>query len=150
MRILIWLVFIVLISTSWHYCRFLAPAPQGVHGIYGRYGRESDFSTYQIKNVTKDEFLDVLIKNGIIVKGERLNDYDPPWDSLRYILDHIPCDKLPLEAYIEFADKKNVNTTFNVIWCKSEPTMNEKEYLKIEAQCYSCFESFLRKYNLIK
>ena len=119
----------------------MAPAPSGIHGVYS----SSSPKNYQL-NKSKDSVLSVFIEKGLLIKMGKLNDYDAPWDSLRYGIDRIKCDKDLIEAYIEFAKS---GSSFRILWFNGSPTEDERIYnLRVE-KYYYCFEKFLKANNLI-
>jgi hypothetical protein len=122
------------------------PAPLGVHGEYSSISYNPNYQA----SMSKDSFLLMLSKENVEIKSGRLNNYDPPWDSLRYVLGNIICDNQEIEAYIEFKDKKATNRTFKVFWFNAAPTKDDKIYEKLTANYYNCFEALLKKNNLIK
>lgn len=147
LKISIGLAIAIFVVVKLYCCRGIkAPAPYGIHGEYSLVSTP----TYTANGVEKDSLLKLLTKENLIVKNGRVNDYDPPWDSLRYLVANIPCDEEKIEAYIEFKDKRARNTTFQVLWFNAEPTRDNKEYEKRAEKYFKCFESLLRKNQLIK
>lgn len=147
LKIFIGLAIIVFLAVKLYCCKgIMAPAPSGIHGHYSSATYDPEYKT----KMSVDSFLTVLKKDGMIIKSGRLNDYDPPWDSLRYLIGNIPCDKQQIEAYIEFKDKRATNTTFKVMWFNAPPTKDDKIYQKLTESYYKCFESLLKSHNLIK
>ena len=146
-KILIGLAIITFIVVRLCCCKgIMTPAPSGIHGHFSAGTYEPNYET----TISVDSFLTILKHDKIIIESGRLNDYDPPWDSLRYILGNITCDKEKIEAYIEFKDKRASNTTLQVIWFNAVPTMDNEEYKKRAENYYQCFEALLKKNNLIK
>lgn len=146
-KIIIGLAIAVFVIVKLSYCRgIMAPAPLGIHGIFSSISYDPNYQT----TMSMDSILMLLEKKNITIKTGRLNDYDAPWDSLRYVLGNIPCDKQQIEAYIEFKDKRATNTTFKVLWFNAEPTKDDKEYRKRTEAYYECFEALLKTNNLIK
>lgn len=127
-------------------CRGFRPAPLGIHGIYSRIND----SVYKTNNLCKDSILDILKSKNLIIKKEYLHKYDPPWDSLRYLISNIPCNLKYIEAYVEFHDKKSNNTTFRILWFNSTPTNDDKLYKKRTEAYYKCFELLLKENNIVK
>lgn len=124
----------------------MKPAPMGVHGQYSLL----EETTYKTNNLNKDSILKVLKLNDLTIKEGRLNKYDAPWDSLRYIIGNINCNTQIIEACIEFQDKNSINATFKVLWFNAVPTNDDSVY-KMRVKEYSqCFEAILKKNNLIK
>lgn len=119
-------------------------APSGVHGLYSL-NKERVFVT----NISKDSVILLLATSGITINSGRLNEYDPPWDSLRYVFGNIICQGQNIKAYVEFSLKSIQPTTFKLIWIKSEPNINESEYNRITARYYECFEQILKENNII-
>jgi len=147
-KIIIGLAIPVFVIVKLSCCRGInAPAPLGIHG---EYSLTSNVPIYKTNNINKDSVLKILSKENLNIKTGKFNDYGAPWDSLRYLIGNIPCDKQLIEAYIEFKDKRATNTTFKVLWFNATPTKDDKIYQKLTDSYYKCFESFLRKHNAIK
>jgi len=141
-------VFTIFIVVNLYCCKGIkAPAPDGIHG---EYSFTSNTPVYTANGITKDSILKALIKENLVVKSGRLNDYDASWDSLRYLIESIPCGEQKIEAYVEFKDKKAANTTFQVLWFNAPPTKDHNEYQKRTQNYYKCFEFLLNKNELIK
>lgn len=121
--------------------QIMAPAPSGIHGTYS----SNSPRNYEL-NKSKDSVIAIFERNGLSIKTGKLNDYDAPWDSLRYGINKFPCDKDIIEAYIEFAKS---GASFKILWFNGSPTDDERIYnLRVE-KYYYCFESFLKANNLI-
>ncbi len=147
-KILTITAFAIFFIVKLYYCKGIkAPAP---HGIHGEYALTSNPPIYTTNGITKDAIIKVLVKENLVVKSGRLNDYDASWDSLRYLIGNIPCGEQKIEAYIEFKDKKAVNTTFQILWFNAEPTKDNNEYQKRTENYYKCFEALLNKNKLVK
>lgn len=128
-------------------CRgFIAPAPAGIHG---NYSSASFYSTYKAL-VSKDSLLKTLEASKIFVRSGRLNSYDPPWDSLSYILGNIPCDTGHVEAYIQFSDKNERQSTFHVLWFNASPTTNDEDYDWLTKRYYNCFDEIFQNFQVTK
>jgi len=123
-------------------CKFKSPAPAGIHG---EYSLTPDSYVYQANGINKDSVLSIFKMNDLKVTGGKLNNYDAPWDSLRYLIGNIPCDTQNIEAYIEFTDKKALN-----IWFNATPTDDDEKYEKLAKGYYECFEALLKKSGIIK
>ena len=124
----------------------MAPAPAGIHGTYSS---TSYNPTYKAP-VSKDSLLKQLEAGKMLVKSGRLNSYDPPLDSLRYLIGNIRCDTGNVEAYIEFFDKKGPQSTFRVLWFNAAPTTDDKVYDRLTSSYYQCFERELSGYQVRK
>lgn len=128
-------------------CRgFMKPAPIGVHGQYSLLEETS----YKTNNLSKDSILKILMLNDLSIKEGRLNKYDPPWDSLRYIIGNINCNAQLIEACVEFQDKNSITSTFKVLWFNAIPTNDDSVYKIRAKEYYQCFEAVLKKNNIIK
>ncbi len=127
-------------------CKGFGYAP---HGHSGCYSRIND-SIYKTTNLCKDSILSILESKNLVIKTGRLQSYDPPWDSLRYVISNIPCDTGSVEAYIEFNDKKSHNATIRILWFNSTPTEDDSLYLKRTEVYYRCFELLLKENNITK
>ncbi len=146
-KYIIVLIFTALILVGIYCCTGIkTPAPLGIHGEYSSISYTPNYQT----NMSKDSLLLILAKENVTIKSGRLNNYDPPWDSLRYVLGNITCDNQKIEAYIEFKDKRATNTTFQVFWFNATPTKDDKIHEKLTTNYYQCFEALLKKNNLIK
>ncbi len=140
--------FSIFIVVKLYCCKGIkAPAP---HGIHGEYSFTSNTPVYTANGITKDSILRALAKENLVIKTGRLNDYDAPWDSLRYLIGGIPCGGQRVEAYVEFKDKRVANTAFQVLWFNAKPTKDNNEYQERTENYYKCFESLLNKKNLIR
>jgi hypothetical protein len=129
------------------YFAIMKPAPEGIHGLYSL----ADYDPIYKTKDDKDSLLKYLQMDGLIVKSGRLNDYDPPWDSLRYLVDNIRCDTQNIEPYIEFhKEKQNGFTTFRILWINS--TLNENFdstlYRTLTKSYYNCFETILQRHGV--
>lgn len=139
------IVVILLISTIVYYsCKGFGYAP---HGHSGCYRRITD-SIYKTNNLCKDSILKILASKDLIIKSGRLQSYDPPWDSLRYIISNIPCDTDKIEAYIEFNDKDSKNATIKILYFESTPTEDDSLYVRKTEAFYKCFEQILKENNI--
>lgn len=125
---------------------FMAPAPAGIHGTYSSTSYNPTFKA----PVSKDSLLQLLEAGQLQVKSGRLNSYDPPWDSLRYLIGNIRCDTGHIEAYIEFLDKKEAQSTFRILWFNAPPTTDDKVYDRLTSSYYQCFERELLNYQVRK
>jgi hypothetical protein len=125
---------------------FMAPAPAGIHGTYSS---TSYNPTYKAPD-SKDSLLILLEDGKMLVRSGRLNSYDPPWDSLRYLIGNIQCDTGRIEAYIEFLDKKEPQSTFRVLWFNATPTTDDKIYDRLTNTYYQCFERELSSFQVRK
>lgn len=117
------------------------------HGHSGCYLRIND-SIYKTNNLSRDSILSILKSKNLIIKTGRLQSYDPPWDSLRYVISNIPCDTNKTEAYIEFNDKHSNMTTIKILYFISTPTEDDTVYLKKTEAFYKCFELILKENNI--
>lgn len=123
-------------------------APKGIHG---EFTLESSTSEYIANGLTKDSVLEILMQENLRVKNGRLNDYDAPFDSLRYLIGEIRCgNNEQIEAYIEFKDKTSKNTSFKIIWFNANPTKNDSEYDLRTKEYYDCFETLMKRCKIIK
>jgi hypothetical protein len=129
------------------YLAIMKPAPPGIHGLYSL----ADYDpVYKIK-YDKDSLLKHLETDGLLIKSGRLNDYDPPWDSLRYLIDNIRCDTQSIEPYIEFRrEKQNGLTTFRILWINAAPneSYDTTLYQAMTKKYYNCFETILRRHEV--
>ncbi len=125
---------------------FMKPAPRGIHGNYSL----DSSQVYTLNEITKDSILKVFSKEKLLVKSGRLNNYDVPWDSLRYYVGNINCDNEIIEAFIDFEDKKAINTTMKILWYNAEPTEDDDEYQKRAERYCNCFDAFLKRKKLVK
>jgi hypothetical protein len=124
----------------------MTPAPAGIHGTYSS---TSYNPTYKAPD-SKDSLLILLEDGKMLVRSGRLNSYDPPWDSLRYLIGNIQCDTGRIEAYIEFLDKKEPQSTFRVLWFNATPTTDDKIYDRLTNTYYQCFERELSSFQVRK
>ena len=101
------------ICTGPNHHGIMSPAPLGIHGIYSMVLNDR---IYKVK-APKDSILHVFEKEGLLVSKDRLNQYDPPWDSLRYLIGNVNCGNQKIEPYIEFEKlKRDGCTVFRVLW----------------------------------
>ena len=127
------------------YLAIMKTAPRGIHGLYSL----ADYDPLYKTNYDKDTLLLELQKEGLLIKSGRLNDYDPPWDSLRYLIDNITCDTQKIEPYIEFRrEKQNGFTTFRILWINATPNENDDLYRTLTKKYYGCFETILRRHGV--
>jgi len=141
------MLFVILSILSFNICG-CSRAPEGAQGFYNIGGRDS--TSCLLKNVTKDIFFSALRKEGLVVKSDRLHDYDPPWDSIHYVISDIYCDHQIIDAYIEYNDKQTVDKRLIILGFKAKPTYDNNLYFILVERYYHCFKSLLRKNNLIK
>lgn len=137
-----WVVFLFIKKAS----LFKTPAPKGIHGEYALTNNSPIYQT----NLNKDSLLLKLTEEKLIVKPGQLDNYGAPWDSLRYLIDQIPCNQQKIEAYIEFFDSGRANTKFRVLWFNASTTTNNEVYEQLTRNYYECFEKLLKKYGIIK
>ncbi|RYE55632.1 MAG: hypothetical protein EOP48_09795 [Sphingobacteriales bacterium] len=126
------------------YLGIMKPAPPGIHGLYSlrSYGR-----IYKTR-YSKDSLLGRLANDGLTIKSGRLHDYDPPWDSLRYLIDNVVCDTQKVEPYIEFRkEKERDSTTFRILWINATPneSYDTTLYQNLTKKYYDCFETILKR-----
>src|SRR5689334_9457942 len=115
---LILTVAIIFLISPLKYVAIMRLAPPGIHGLYSL----ADYDLVYKTKYDKDTLLSDLAKDGLVIKSGRLHDYDPPWDSLRYLIDNITCDKQKIEPYIEFhREKQKGFTTFRILWINAAP-----------------------------
>jgi hypothetical protein len=145
-----WIVIIALVGLLIFFfkdCRgFMAPAPAGIHGTFS----SSSYNPTYKAPVYKDSLLKAIAASQIIVRSGRLHSYDPPWDSLSYLLSNIPCDTGHVEAYIEFSNKKESQSTFRVLSFNASPIKDDEDYDRLTKHYYNCFETVLENYHVIK
>ena len=126
-----------------------SPAPPGIHGEYSI----NELNGYYLTNFNKDTLLKRLKLEGLIIKSGRINDYDPPWDSLRYLVDNIKCGNQKIKAYIEFGKVDHDSLThFRILWING-PANTSKDtliYNNIARKYYSCFGEIFKKYCMNK
>jgi hypothetical protein len=123
----------------------MAPAPNGIHGTYAVVNPP----VYEINGLTKDSMLIAFAKGNLIINSGRLNNYDPPWDSLSYLISNIYCGREKIEAYIEFSNKSDTNTTLKLVHFNALPTKDNEEYKKRVENYYKCFEDLLSTLRII-
>lgn len=131
------------------YLNIMRMAPRGIHGIYSSADRDSKYQT----QLSKDVLLKKLEQDGYLIKGGKLHDYDPPWDSLSYLIDKIPCDTQKIEAYIEFKRaNQNELTNFRILWFNATPNLSEDTnvYNNLARRYYRCFEDILKSHMVSK
>lgn len=124
------------------------PAPPGIHGLYSLHENDRTYTT----TFDKDSLLKFLETDGFEIKSGRLNDYDPPWDSLRYLIDNIKCDALIIEPCIEFHKvKENGFTEFRILWIYAAPNESNDTtlYHALTHKYYDCFESILKRHGVL-
>jgi hypothetical protein len=129
------------------YLAIMKPAPPGIHGLYSSDDRDAIYKT----NLHKDTLLHELDKEGLVIKSGRLHDYDPPWDSLRYLIDNITCDTQRIEPYIEFRkDRANGLTTFKILWINATPNLSYDTavYWTLTRKYYNCFDAILKRHKV--
>ena len=129
------------------YLAIMKPAPPGIHGLYS----SPDYDLVYKSVHGKDTLLHDFEKDGLLVKSGRLNEYDPPWDSLRYLIDNIICDTQKIEPYIEFRkEKQNGFTTFRILWINATPneSYDTTFYQNMTRQYYDCFEAILKRHGV--
>lgn len=129
------------------YFAIMKPAPPGIHG---HYSLDQHNPVYKTKH-DKDSLLNMLRLEGLVIKSGRLHDYDPPWDSLRYLVDNIQCDTQKIEPYIEFQrEKQNDFTTFSILWINATPneSYDTMLYQTMTKKYYNCFEAILRRHDV--
>lgn len=120
-------------------------APPGIHGHYSL----PDYDPVYKTKYDKDSLLKYLEKDGLQIKMGRLNDYDPPWDSLRYLIDNIRCDTQNIETYIEFRrEKQKGYITFRILWINATPneSYDTTLYQKLTKKYFNCFETILQQH----
>jgi hypothetical protein len=125
----------------------MKPAPPGIHGLFS----SADYNPLYNTKYDKDSLLKYLEKEGLIIKSGILNDYDPPWDSLRYLVGNIRCDTQIIEPYIEFnKEKHNGLTTFRILWINATPneSYDTTLYQTLTKKYYDCFEKILKRYEV--
>jgi hypothetical protein len=123
---------------------FKNPAPSGIHGHYSLTG---DLATYST-TLSKDSVLHLFANNGLTVNNGRLNEYDPPWEGLRYVIGNVNCQRQAVDAYVEFSSKKIKPTTFKVIWIKSEPNLKENDYNRLAEKYHKCFRVIMKSIGI--
>ncbi len=129
------------------YLGIMKPAPPGIHGLF----LSADYDPLYKTKYDKDSLLKYLEKDGLQIKSGRLNDYDPPWDSLRYLVDNIRCDTQNIEPYIEFhKEKQNGFTTFRILWINATPneSYDTTLYQTLTKKYYDCFETILQRHEV--
>ena len=132
------------ISHALQHFGIMSPAPLGVHGIYSFVQCDR---MYKVK-IQKDSLLHAFKKEGFIVSADRLNKYDPPWDSLRYLISNIYCGNQKIEPYIEFKKEKSDGfTLFQILWINAAPNMSYDTniYKMLTIKYYNCFEDILKR-----
>ena len=125
----------------------MTPAPLGIHGIYSL---ETSDRIYKSR-FQKDSLLHMLEKEGLIIKADRLNKYDPPWDSLRYLIGNVYCGNQSIEPYIEFKkDKEDGYTIFQVLWINAAPnaSYDTNVYKTLTIKYFRCLEEVLKRNNI--
>jgi len=125
----------------------MKPAPPGIHGLYSLVDYDPVFKT----KYEKDSLLEQLETDGLIIKSGRLHDYDPPWDSLRYLIDNVRCETQNIEAYIEFRrTKQDSFTTFRILWINAAPneSYDTTLYETLTKKYYNCFETILKRHDV--
>ena len=128
------------------YLVIMKPAPPGIHGLYSLTEYDPAYRT----KYEKDSLLKHLEKDGLIIKSGRLHNYDPPWDSLRYLVDNIRCDTQNIEPYIEFRrEKQNGFTKFKILWINATPneSYDTTIYQTLAKRYYDCFEAILERHG---
>lgn len=136
----------LLIRYAPQYLTFMKPAPPGIHGLYS-----SDYDPVYKTTDDKDSLLHDLEREGILVKSGRLHDYDPPWDSLRYVIGNIRCDTQLIEPYIEFfRGKQEGFTSFRILWINAAPNKSYDTtlYNNLTKKYYDCFEAILSRHGV--
>ena len=129
------------------YLAIMKSAPPGIHGFYSL----ADYDLIYKTEDDKDMLLHDLENDGLQVKNGRLHDYDPPWDSLRYLIDNISCDTQKIEPYIEFhRGKQNGFTTFRILWINATPNESYDTilYKNLTKKYYDCFEVILSRHGV--
>jgi hypothetical protein len=133
--------FITYLSFNWR--GFKSPAPMGIHGTYSL-----DSTTFFTTAQTKDSMLFHFQNRGWNIKPGRLNEYDPPWDSLRYLVGNIKCDTTNIEGYIEFT--KESTTRFFVLWINAPPSDDDAVYEKLSHKYFDCLEDQLESLEVTR
>ena len=129
------------------YLAIMKPAPPGIHGHYSL----ADYDPVYKTKYDKDSLLKQLETDNLLIKSGRLNDYDPPWDSLRYLIGNVRCDTQNIEPYIEFRrEKQNGFTTFRILWINATPNENYDTtlYQTMTREYYNCFEAILQRHDV--
>lgn len=141
------IVAVFAIAYAPQYLQIMKPAPPGIHGNYSITGYDPVYKTSN----EKDSLLQRLEKDGLEIKSGRLHDYDPPWDSLRYVIGNIPCGTEKIESYIEFSkEKQDSLTTFRVLWMNAAPneSYDTALYNTMARKYYDCFETILSRHGV--
>lgn len=137
----------LLIKYAPKYLEINKPAPLGIHGRF----LAIDYNPLYKAKYGKDSLLKCLEKDGLLIKSGRLNNYDPPWDSLRYLIGNIHCDTQIIEPYIEFnKEEHNGLTTFRILWINSSPneSYDSTVYETLTHKYYHCFETILKRHEV--
>lgn len=132
-------ILIVFLAKIYCCTGIMAPAPNGTHGTYTVVNPH----IYEINGLTKDSLLTAFAKRNLIINSGRLNNYDPPWDSLSYLISNIYCGREKIEAYIEFSKKSDTNRTLKLVHVNALPTKDDEEYENRVENYYKCFEDLL-------
>lgn len=129
------------------YLSIMKPAPPGIHGNYSLAEYDLTYKT----EYDKDSLLHNLEKDGLDIRSGRLHDYDPPWDSLRYLVGNIRCDTQQIESYIEFRkEKQDGFTTFRILGMSATPneSYDTMLYRNLTKKYYDCFETILSRHGV--
>ena len=129
------------------YLAIMKPAPRGIHGLYSLAGYDPIYKS----KYDKDSLLKYLKTDSLLIKSGRLHDYDPPWDSLRYLIDNVHCDTQTIEPYIEFhRQKQNGFTVFRILWINATPieSYDTTLYQTLTKKYYDCFEKILERHGV--